>query len=338
MRRRRTGIERITQELFNAAVLKNISVQYFVASKNRLVVLAAQMLGLPLKALFRSHDIFLFPGFPPSPFFSLARKRCILYVHDLFLLTRPNDMNFAGRYYLTPLFAYAIRRLKYFFVNSEETRRALSLRCRGDAEILLYRPQIRNVFGLSIGGRAERIHNPSILRVAAVGTVEPRKNYLAAANICASLARQKGICVELHIIGRPGWGGDWDNLAKRSQVVLHGAVSDSHAAKIIDAADMFICSSHDEGLGLPLLESQHGGLPTIAPDRGIFHETLGDSGIYINPNDPDSAAQIIMNACTGVTWRARSAAAATENLQRWNQLAAADEQRVLSFLRQMLFG
>jgi glycosyltransferase involved in cell wall biosynthesis len=334
--RRVTGIERITQEMFNARVLPDIPIQKFNAPKGRIFVVAAQMIALPIYLLLHPHDIFVFPGFPPSPVMGLTRERCVLYIHDLFLLTRRRDLNLAGKLYLAPLFAFAVRHLKYFFVNSENTGHALRNFCRQDAQIMLYRPHIRNIFDLSVGNRAERSIDPAILRVVAIGTVEPRKNYLAAANICAAIARQRGRPVELNVIGRQGWGSDWGELSKLPNVILHGALRDEQAREVIEAADIFICSSHDEGLGLPLLEVQHGGLPTVAPDLDIFREGLGTAGIYVDPDNPEQAASIIIKACVGANWRQRHATAAVGNLRRWNRLAAVDHDQVLSFLRQLL--
>ncbi len=334
--RRETGIERVTRELFSADGFKDIPVRLFTAPAGRLAVLAAQMIGLPLRALFRPRDIFVFPGFPPSPLLAFARERSVMYVHDLFLLTRRDDLNFSGRVYMAPLFALAVKRLKYFFVNSESTGRALRTVCRPDAQITPYRPRIRNVFGLSVGNRAGRELEPSVLRIAMIGTVEPRKNYIAAANICTALAIQRRSPVELNIIGRPGWGNDWSELAKSPGVVLHGTLSDAQAREVIEGADIFMCSSHDEGLGLPLLEAQHGGLPTVAPDRDVFREVLGTSGIYINPDEPYRSAEVIMKACTGTAWRDQHAMAADENLQRWNNLATNDQAHAVSFLERLL--
>jgi glycosyltransferase involved in cell wall biosynthesis len=334
--RRKTGIERVTRELFGASALSDIPIRHFKAPPARIFVFAAQMIALPFVALFRLRDVFVFPGFPPSPLFGFARERTVLYVHDLFLLTRRNDLNFAGRFYLAPLFSFAVKRFKYYFVNSEKTGRGLRNLCGRDAQIMVYRPRIRNVFNLSASDRAERAAEPAVLRVAAIGTVEPRKNYLAAADICAALACLRGAPVELNIVGRPGWGGDWDELAKRSGVILHGPLSDTQVRQVIEAADIFICTSHDEGLGLPLLEVQYGGLPTVASDQDVFREVLGESGIYAEFADPNLAATVIMKACAAKGWRQRHAKAAIANVQRWNSLADADQRRALVFLRQML--
>ena len=334
--RRESGVERITQELFSETSFPKIRIHKFRSAPGKASVLAAQMIALPLCVAFWRRDIFVFPGFPPSPFVSFARDRCILYVHDLFLLTRRGDLNFAAKWYMAPLFAFAVKRLKYFLVNSETTERALRAVVAPDAKILTYRPRIRNVFNLTIGDRAKREPDPRVLHVAAIGTVEPRKNYIAAADICASIAKQRGGVVKLHIVGRSGWGEDWSRLTQRQGVVLHGALGDAQAGKIIDQSDIFICSSHDEGLGLPVLEVQHGGLPVIAPNKPVFREVLGASGLYIDPHDTDRAARTIMETCSVTDWRHRHAAAASANLQRWNALAMLDRRQVDLFLKRML--
>lgn len=334
--RRETGIERVTRELFGADALASIPFSHFRAPAKRSLVVVAQLIVFPIVALFKPRDVFVFPGFPPSPLFGFASERSILYVHDLFLLRRRKDLNFAGRFYLAPLFGFALKKFRYFFVNSEKTARELRTTCRQDAQITVYRPPIRNVFDLSVGDRVQREFNPKVLRVAAIGTVEPRKNYLSAADICASLARLRGGSVEFNIIGRPGWGGDWDKLAERPCVILHGALSDEQVRHVIESVDIFISSSHDEGLGLPLLEVQYAGLPTVAPDQDVFREVLGVSGIYTDMADPEKAAAVIMKACSGNDWRYLHVKAAKANVQRWNDLAANDKLAASTFLRKML--
>ena len=334
--RRNTGIERVTRELFSADALLGVRIRHFKAPSRRIFVLLAQLIVFPIIALLRRRDVFVFPGFPPSPFFCFASERCVLYVHDLFLLTRRSDLNFAGKLYLAPLFSFALKRLRYYFVNSEKTARDLRAQCRQSAQIVVFRPPIRNVFSLSVGDRAQRAAEPRILRVAAIGTVEPRKNYLAAADICSSLARLRGGPVELNIVGRPGWGSDWAKLAERAGVILHGPLNDAQVRRVIEAADIFICSSHDEGLGLPLLEVQYAGLPTVAPDQDVFREVLGVSGIYMDVANPDKAAAVIMRSCSWNAWRFQHANAAIANVQRWNSLATSDRLVATTFLQQML--
>jgi glycosyltransferase involved in cell wall biosynthesis len=337
MGRRSTGIERITRELFSPSVLSPLPVETVTAGSGRLGVVMAQNMTLPREALRHSDDVFVFPGFPPSPYFSLARRdKTVLYVHDVFLLTRRAELNLAARLYFAPLFALAVRSLKYFLTNSEYTASTLRPFCRADASITLCRPAVRNVFGLTVGDRASRTDAPGSLTMCAIGTIEPRKNFRAAAQICAALAVRLGIPVHLHIIGRPGWGADAEWLTQQPHVKLLGPLPDQDARAAIDAADFLICTSRDEGLGLPLLEVQHGGVPVIAPDMPVFREVLGRSGLLVDAENAGAAAAAIATLYASEGWRARSTEAALANVARWNALAESDHAAVCGMFAQML--
>jgi glycosyltransferase involved in cell wall biosynthesis len=118
-------------------------------------------------------------------------------------------------------------------------------------------------------------------------------------------------------------------------VTLHGYQPREGVQKLLRDADIFICTSHDEGLGLPLLEAQYGGLPIVAPDADIFHEVLGVSGIFIDPADPVAAATRIEAMLSQRQWRSRYVALATQNLKRWNALATADRDAVIGLIAKL---
>ena len=118
------------------------------------------------------------------------------------------------------------------------------------------------------------------LRIVSIGTIEPRKNFPAAVKICAALSRRLGREVELHIIGRVGWGVDINSL-RQPNVILHGYVEDARARTIIEASDLLLCTSRAEGLCLPLIEAQYSGMPVVAPNERVFREVLGVSGILL---------------------------------------------------------
>ena len=105
---------------------------------------------------------------------------------------------------------------------------------------------------------------------------------------------------------------------------------------IIEASDFLISTSRDEGLGLPLLEVQHAGLPVIAPDQPIFREVLGESGLLINPDNRADAADAVAAACKERGWRANRTRMAIANVARWNNLARRDQAHVSAFLENML--
>lgn len=335
MARRASGIERITDELFSPEALPGLAVESVEAPNFKARIALAQTLGNPVRAFLRPDTIWVFPGFPPSPLFSALRDRSILYVHDLFLITRPADLNRTGKYYMAPMFKRAIGNFRHFFANSETTGRELRSHVAPDATITLYRPGVRNVFGLKPRGGSVPFRSSPGIVVGALGTVEPRKNFLAGAQACRLLSEILGQPVEFHIIGRRGWGADFDALSKLPHVTLHGFLTDEEARARIQAFDLLLCTSHDEGLGLPLLELQYSGLPVVAPDRPVFREVLAASGTYFAQGDADGAAAAMAGILKSAGWRSRCADAARLNLERWNELASADRVRVREVLRDL---
>jgi glycosyltransferase involved in cell wall biosynthesis len=325
-----TGLERITLELFSAAALAPLDIVPVTARGTR-QMLTTQTLGLPMR-LATSSSILLCPGFPPSPLLRPFAARVLPYIHDDFLLTRRADLNRRARLYMAAPFKLALRHYPRFLANSNDTRRKLAAHCRSDAEVTLYRPPVRNVFGLQSKARGTRDAEPQPLRLVALGTVEPRKNFCAAATIVSALRARGFPGATLDIVGRQGWGDDWRMLETIPGVTLHGYQPAEQVKRLLDAADLFICTSHDEGLGLPLLEAQYAGLPIIAPDASIFREVLGDSGIFIDPTEPVAAAARIAATLSDAGWRARHVALAQANLTRWNALAGGDRDAVIRLI------
>ena len=328
--RKVTGLERITLELFSAAALAPLDIVPVTANGTR-QMLTRQTLGLPMR-LATSSSILLCPGFPPSPLLRPFASRVLPYIHDDFLLTRRGDLNRRARLYMAAPFKLALRHYPRFLANSSDTRRKLAAHCRSDAEVTLYRPAVRNVFGLTSEARSTRRAVPQPLRLVALGTVEPRKNFCAAATIVSALRANGFPGATLDIVGRQGWGEDWGQLQTIPGVTLHGYQPGDSVKQLLDTADMFICTSHDEGLGLPLLEAQYAGLPIIAPDAPIFREVLDASGIYIDPAEPVSAAARITAILSDIGWRGRYAALGAKNLQRWNALAGGDRDAVIGLI------
>lgn len=328
-----TGLERITLELFSPSALAPLEIVPITA-RGTLRMITAQSFQLPLY-LAASRSILLCPGFPPSPLLRPFAGRILPYIHDLFLLSRQDDLNWRARLYMAKPFELVVRSYPHFLVNSIDTRTKLAARCRPDAQITLYRPPVRNVFELDPGARAMRDGRPAALRLIALGTVEPRKNLSAAGRILTAL-RQIGFPdATLDVVGRRGWGPDWDTLSACPGVKLHGYQTSEQARRLLEQADVFICTSHEEGLGLPLLEAQYAGLPIVAPDDAIFREVLGHSGLLIDTQKPAAAASMIAGAVGQPDWRAAYVSLAARNLQRWNELAVGDRDAVVELVARM---
>ncbi len=326
-----TGLERITLELFSADALAPLPVVP-VHAKGVRGMIVAQTMRLPRRLGSNRRSLALCPGFPPSIPMTLFGDRVIPYIHDTFLLTRPQDLNWRARTYMVPAFAFALKRLRWLLVNSETTRSELSAFARPDAEISLYRPRVRDVFGIAEQAARPRGWAPGeTLRLIAIGTVEPRKNLRAAASIVAALCEQ-GIPAQLDLVGRLGWGNEVEALRQIPGVTLHGYQPPERVRALIGEAHALITTSHDEGLGLTPLEAQHGGLAVVASDIKVFREALGSSGWMVDPADPAASAARIAAKLTGPDGLAAASALAKSNLARWNGAAERDHAALIERL------
>ncbi len=331
-----SGIERIALELFAEEALAPLRL-HPITSSGILGLILAQQFTIPLRLLTAPGSVLLAPGFPPSILTSLFGARVVPYIHDCFLLTRPQDLSRKAALYMVSSFRRAVTTLPWFLVNSCTTAGELAAHCRPDAEITLYRPEVRDVFAIGTEAAARAAATRRAVRggrldLVALGTVEPRKNLTAAAAIVEALRLRHGWDARLHVIGRPGWGGETDRLKDRPGVVLHGYRPAEEVRDLLASAHLFLTTSHDEGLGLPLLEAQYAGLQVIAPDKPVFREVLDTSGLFVDPADPAAAAEKIDRSVARPDVFLGAAAVAMANVARWNTAARGDRERLIERL------
>jgi glycosyltransferase involved in cell wall biosynthesis len=326
--RKTTGIERISLELFSREALAPLATRH-VTARSVPGMVRAQWLDLPLAALRDRDAVVLCPGFPPSIALQMTCRKIVTYVHDLFLMTHVETLNRNAKLYMRPSFMRMLAGERNFLTNSMTTKRALEGAARDDARILLYRPVIRDLFGMA--GGSERPRSGTALTFVAMGTVEPRKNYRYAADVITAL-NERGVSSRLVIVGRAGWGSDAQELASLPHVELLGHLPDDEVRRIVTGADCVICTSIDEGLGLPLVELQYAGLPTVAVDIPVFRELLGEDALFIpRAAAPEAADRIAAEAGTP-GWRDRGRARSARILATYNEAARRDRERVVEFV------
>ena len=332
-----TGLERLALDLFSESALSPLPVTPIQAN-GRAQMTMRQTFLLPLLLATRPKSILLCPGFPPTPLASLFGGRVLPYIHDLFLITRTVDLNLKARAYMTPSFRFVVKRAPRFFANSQKTSDELRRVCRSDAQIQLFRPPVANPFALKLGARAARSEDPGALRLIALGTVEPRKNISAAAAIVAALRAGSFPNATLDVVGRIGWGVDSAELSRTQGVTLHGFQTADRVRELVEAADVFITTSHDEGLGSGPLEAQWAGLPVVAPDLPVFRETLPRGAVFVDASDPAGAAARLSAMVHSPGWRARYAEDALWNVRRWNDVCAGDRGAAMALIEKLAAG
>jgi glycosyltransferase involved in cell wall biosynthesis len=132
------------------------------------------------------------------------------------------------------------------------------------------------------------IRKPYVLMV---GTVEPRKNVLMAAQVVDRLRRQ-GHDLRLVVAGRRGWITDRDvatlrELEAQGSVVWPGYVSDDQRDALYAGASALLVPSVYEGFGMPIVEAMAAGVPCCCSAIPVFAEVAGDAALRLDPAKPD---------------------------------------------------
>ena len=135
--------------------------------------------------------------------------------------------------------------------------------------------------------------------ILTVGTIEPRKNLVHVLEAHALLPEALKAAYPLVIAGARGWRSQGMLTRLRSQDDRHvrflGHVTSEELANLYSGAALFVFPSIYEGFGLPPLEAMACGAPVIVSDRSSLPEIVGDAGVMMNPEDPESTTATIQD-------------------------------------------
>jgi glycosyltransferase involved in cell wall biosynthesis len=131
--------------------------------------------------------------------------------------------------------------------------------------------------------------------IAFLGTREPRKNL---AGMLAALERLESTGLVLALMGPSGWGDDLSRAIERfgPRVRQLGYVSEPDKRALLAGADVFCYPSVREGFGLPVLEAMAQGTAVVTSKGTSTEEVAGDAAVLVDPNDPHSIADGIIEA------------------------------------------
>jgi glycosyltransferase involved in cell wall biosynthesis len=154
-----------------------------------------------------------------------------------------------------------------------------------------------------------------------VGTVEPRKNPLAAAAAARELGRP------LVVVGPVRD----EALARELRVrgaELRGYVPKEELARLYRGAACLVFPSRYEGFGLPLVEAMASGTPVVAAPDAALREVAGDAAVFA---EPGALADGVRRA---LAERERLVAAGLERARRftWEETA----RRTVAVYREVL--
>jgi glycosyltransferase involved in cell wall biosynthesis len=251
------------------------------------------------------------PGQIPT-FFKLGR-RYVITIFDLTPLLMPESHREAKRLVYSTMLRRTLHRAHLVIASSFSTKR--------DIERLFgLRSSAIRVTYLAADPAFRKMPEAEALRFSshyfvqppffmAVGTLEPRKN-LRRLLFAFAQARRQGLKERLVLVGRLGWG--MDDLVSllaildiQKEVVLAGYIPDHHLVALYNLATALVYPSLYEGFGIPPLEAMRCGSPVIASNRSSLPEVLGDSALFVDPEDENSLASALLSLSSDSNLRER---------------------------------
>lgn len=142
--------------------------------------------------------------------------------------------------------------------------------------------------------RRELIGTKNVM-LASVGMLKPAKGF---GDLLAAFAKLRRTHPEAALViagAGPLEGelrGQMEGLELNGHAHLIGLRDD--VPRLLAAADVYVCSSHREGLPLSLLEAMEAGLPSVATDVGDVRSVIVDgTGLIVPPHDPTAMADAL---------------------------------------------
>jgi glycosyltransferase involved in cell wall biosynthesis len=130
-----------------------------------------------------------------------------------------------------------------------------------------------------------------------VGTLEPRKNILGLLQAYHLLRTRLSSAPPLVIVGKRGWLYE-PILEGMAATDLGSLLKRLDLPAVYNGASVLALPSFYEGFGLPALEAMACGIPTVVSDRGALPEVIGDAGLLVDPNQPQSIADALERMLT----------------------------------------
>jgi glycosyltransferase involved in cell wall biosynthesis len=269
-------------------------------------------LPLPVETFIGPVDVFHSPDFTLPP----VRRgtRTLLTVHDLSFVRDPGSAAPGLLAYLNAVVPRSVARADHVLADSQATKDDLSelYRLPADRITVLYsgvestfRPVTDAAQLAAVRARYGLGEAPFIL---AVGTLQPRKNYVrliqAFSNLQSSIPD-----LQLVIAGGKGWlfesiFAEVERLGLRDRVRFPGFVADDDLPALYSAARVLAYPSLYEGFGLPMLEAMACGTPVVASTASCLPEVAGDAALLVPPADVPALAEALSRAVSDEALRA----------------------------------
>jgi alpha-1,3-rhamnosyl/mannosyltransferase len=135
------------------------------------------------------------------------------------------------------------------------------------------------------------------------GAMDHRKGSDYLISLAKELQTRKS---PLKIVCTAGTYGNPDYIAAARQqpnMVLLSFVSSRELLAYMRRAVCFLCLSRLEGFGLPMIEAMAAGLPVVAAATSAIPETLGGTGVLVNPADTRQVVEAVKRIQSDAAYR-----------------------------------
>lgn len=286
-------------------------------------------------------DAILYPYWPSPPLRRAGAPPAAVFVHDLAFRITPAEVPWQQRLYMGTMLGRSLRSAAAVLVPSEATRRDV-IRLYAD-RVPGLEPKTEIVPeglppSVPPGPLPDGLEPGFIL---AVGTIEPRKNYL---RLLAAYRRLRGRHGSLPIIingrpgvpplviaGRPGWsyGDTLTRIQQEPGVRYLGHVDEPTLSALYASASVLACPSLYEGFGLPLLEGMSRGLPAVIGSAGALPEMAQDAAIAVDAHDEAAIAEALERLLADPELRSKLGEEGKRRAAGYTWKAAAESTRVI---------
>jgi len=254
----------------------------------------------------------------------VSRRPTVVSIHDVSFERHPDFFSRAEVLKNRVLVRDAARRASMVVTLSEHARSEMIELYGLDPDRVAVVPGgVSDAFLAPREPPTSRTEDPELVRILAVGTLQPRKNLLRlldAVRIVGARAR-----IQLRVIGPPGHAAQEirDRLGG-ADVELLGYVPDDLLIEEYRAADVFVYPSIYEGFGLPVVEAMASGTPVVTTTGGSLPEVAGDAALIVDPYDVGALAGAIAQLIDDPALRKRLVERGLRRAAQYSWRSAAD--------------
>jgi glycosyltransferase involved in cell wall biosynthesis len=238
-------------------------------------------------------------------------RRHIITVHDLTFLRYPQYLTPDARRYYSGNIETAVRHADHILVDSQATKDDLRdmLDVPEDTmtvHMLGVDADFKRPSGDILAQHKDELRLPDNY-ILFLGTFEPRKNVVGLLTAYQALLQHIPNAPPLLLAGTRGWLFD-ETMAQinalhlSNRILWRENIPQAALPSLYALARVLVLPSFYEGFGLPALEAMACGTPPIVSNRSSLPEVVGDVGLQIDPDDPQTLTTALEHAIMDDAW------------------------------------